>query len=116
MIAGSVITRSEWDALETSVSDIVGILSPGVSDTVYLLYGVAILALPFAILIQLIVGRRWKLLAGYAAAGLIAGVALSFTGSGLAARAGTSTSRTASTRSCRSSSTTPAGSRCSPPS
>ncbi|NKR61563.1 flippase-like domain-containing protein [Prescottella equi] len=85
VIAGSVITRSEWDALETSVSDIVGILSPGVSDTVYLLYGVAILALPFAILIQLIVGRRWKLLAGYAAAGLIAGVALSFTGSGLAA-------------------------------
>ncbi|WP_031938854.1 lysylphosphatidylglycerol synthase transmembrane domain-containing protein [Prescottella defluvii] len=85
VIAGSVITRSEWDALETSVSDIVGILSPGVSDTVYLLYGVAILALPFAILIQLIIGRRWKLLAGYAAAGLIAGVALSFTGTGLAA-------------------------------
>lgn len=85
VIAGSVITRSEWDALETSVSDIVGILSPGVSDTVYLLYGVAILALPFAILIQLIVGRRWKLLAGYAAAGLIAGLALSFTGTGLAA-------------------------------
>ncbi|QCQ89916.1 lysylphosphatidylglycerol synthase transmembrane domain-containing protein [Rhodococcus sp. SGAir0479] len=85
VIAGSVITRSEWDALETSVSDIVGILSPGVSDTVYLLYGVAILALPFAILIQLIVGRRWKLLAGYAAAGLIAGIALSFTGSGLSA-------------------------------
>ncbi|QBJ97378.1 flippase-like domain-containing protein [Rhodococcus sp. ABRD24] len=85
VIAGSVITRSEWDALETSVSDIVGILSPSVSDTVYLLYGIAILALPFAILIQLIIGRRWKLLAGYAAAGLIAGVALSFTGSGLAA-------------------------------
>ncbi|PTR28688.1 uncharacterized protein (TIRG00374 family) [Rhodococcus sp. OK519] len=85
VIAGSVITRSEWDALETSVSDIVGILSPEVSDTVYLLYGIAIFALPFAILIQLIVGRRWKLLAGYAAAGLIAGIALSFTGSGLAA-------------------------------
>ncbi|WP_430331136.1 flippase-like domain-containing protein [Rhodococcus sp. ACT016] len=85
VIAGSLITRSEWDALETSVSDIVGILSPGVSDTVYLLYGIAILALPFAILIQLIIGRRWKLLAGYAAAGLIAGVALSFTGTGLAA-------------------------------
>lgn len=85
VIAGSVITRSEWDALETSVSDIVGILSPGVSDAVYLLYGVAILALPFAILIQLIIGRRWKLLAGYAAAGLIAGIALSFTGSGLSA-------------------------------
>lgn len=85
VIAGSLITRSEWDALETSVSDIVGILSPEVSDTVYLLYGIAILALPFAILIQLIISRRWKLLAGYAAAGLIAGVALSFTGTGLAA-------------------------------
>ncbi|WP_305094063.1 lysylphosphatidylglycerol synthase transmembrane domain-containing protein [Prescottella sp. R16] len=85
VIGGSVITRSEWDALETSVSDIVGILSPGVSDTVYLLYGIAILALPFAILIQLVVGRRWKLLAGYAAAALIAGIALSISGSGFAA-------------------------------
>ncbi|RVW06405.1 lysylphosphatidylglycerol synthase transmembrane domain-containing protein [Rhodococcus spongiicola] len=85
VIAGSLITRSEWEALETSVSNIVGILPPELSDTVYLLYGVAILALPFAILIQLIVGRHWRLLAGYAAAGLVAGVALSFTGSGLAA-------------------------------
>ncbi|OYD68407.1 lysylphosphatidylglycerol synthase transmembrane domain-containing protein [Rhodococcus sp. OK302] len=85
VIAGSLITRSQWDALETSVSNIVGVLSPSLSDTVYLLYGIAILALPFAILIGLIVGRRWKLLAGYAAAGLIALVALSFTGTGLAA-------------------------------
>eukprot|EP01133_Synstelium_polycarpum_P024383 gene24383-29249_t len=85
VIAGSLITRSQWDALETSVSNIVGVLSPSLSDTVYLLYGIAILALPFAILIGLIVGRRWKLLAGYAAAGLCAGVALSFTGTGLAA-------------------------------
>lgn len=67
VIAGSLITRSQWDALETSVSNIVGVLSPSLSDTVYLLYGIAILALPFAILIGLIVGRRWKLLAGYAA-------------------------------------------------
>ncbi len=85
VIAGSLITRSQWDALETSVSNIVGVLSPSLSDTVYLLYGIAILALPFAILIGLIVGRRWKLLAGYAAAGLCAGLALSFTGTGLAA-------------------------------
>ncbi len=51
VIAGSLITRSQWDALETSVSNIVGVLSPSLSDTVYLLYGIAILALPFAILI-----------------------------------------------------------------
>lgn len=57
VIAGSLITRSQWDALETSVSNIVGVLSPSLSDTVYLLYGIAILALPFAILIGLIVGR-----------------------------------------------------------
>ncbi|MGC0362583.1 uncharacterized protein (TIRG00374 family) [Rhodococcus sp. 27YEA15] len=85
VIAGSLITRSQWDALETSVSNIVGVLSPSLSDSVYLVYGVAILALPFAILIALVVGRRWKLLAGYAAAGLAAGIALSFTGSGLSA-------------------------------
>ncbi|TSD45817.1 flippase-like domain-containing protein [Rhodococcus sp. KBS0724] len=85
VIAGSLITRSQWDALETSVSNIVGVLSPSLSDTVYLLYGLAILALPFAILIELIVGRRWKLFAGYAAAALCALVALSFTGTGLSA-------------------------------
>ncbi|SNT18324.1 lysylphosphatidylglycerol synthase transmembrane domain-containing protein [Rhodococcoides kyotonense] len=83
VIAGSLITRGQWDALETSVSGIVGVLSPDQSNLVYLLYGVAILALPFGILIGLIAGRQWKLLAGYAAAGLIAGLALSITGTGI---------------------------------
>jgi len=85
VIAASVITRPEWLALERSVSDIVGFLTPDQSNLVYLLYGVAILILPFAILIELVIGRQWKLLAGYAAAGLVAGLLLSITGTGLSA-------------------------------
>jgi uncharacterized protein (TIRG00374 family) len=85
VIAGSLITRNQWHALETSVSDIVGVLSPRQSNLVYLLYGIAILALPFAILIELIIGRHWKLLAGYGAAALVAGLLLSITGDGVSA-------------------------------
>lgn len=83
VVAGSLITRNQWDALETSVSNIVGVLSPDQSNLVYLLYGVAILALPFGILIGLVAGRKWKLLAGYASAAFIAGLALSITGNGI---------------------------------
>src|SRR5580692_3761994 len=72
VITGSLITRPRWVALEKSVSQIVGVLSPTQSDVVYLLYGFAILALPFMILIGLIVSRQWKLLVPYAAAALIA--------------------------------------------
>ena len=85
VITSSLITRSDWDALEKSVSEIVGVLSPAQSNTVYLVYGVAILALPFMILIGLIVGRQWKLLGAYAAAGIIAILSLSITGNGIAA-------------------------------
>ncbi|GAA5103985.1 lysylphosphatidylglycerol synthase transmembrane domain-containing protein [Nocardia iowensis] len=85
VIAASLITRPEWLALERSVSNIVGFLNPDQSNLVYLVYGMAILALPFAILIELIIGRQWKLLAGYAAAGLTAGLLLSITGTGLSA-------------------------------
>ncbi len=85
VIASSLITRNEWVALEKSISEIVGILTPTQSNTVYLLYGIAILALPFMILIGLIVSRQWKLLGAYMAAGLIAVLALSVTGKGIAA-------------------------------
>ncbi|MFC9893346.1 lysylphosphatidylglycerol synthase domain-containing protein [Nocardia sp. NPDC127579] len=85
IIAASVITRPEWLALESSVSDIVGFLTPDQSNLVYLVYGVLILILPFAILVELIIGRQWKLLAGYAAAALLAGLLLSITGTGLSA-------------------------------
>jgi uncharacterized protein (TIRG00374 family) len=78
-----VITGPEWLALERSVSNIVGFLNPDQSNLVYLVYGMAILALPFAILIELIIGRQWKLLAGYAVSGLVAGLLLSITGTGL---------------------------------
>ena len=40
--------------LEKSISDIVGVLTPTQSNLVYLAYGIAILALPFAILIGLL--------------------------------------------------------------
>ncbi|CAA0138395.1 Uncharacterised protein [Mycolicibacterium vanbaalenii] len=85
VITSSLITRNEWEALEKSLSDLVGVLSPTQSNAVYLIYGVAILALPFMILIGLIVARQWKLLGAYAAAGVIAILSLSITGNGIAA-------------------------------
>ena len=85
VIASSVITRPRWVALEKSISQIVGVLSPAQSDLVYLLYGIAIVALPFVILISLIVARQWKLLGACAAAGLMAVLALSITGKRIAA-------------------------------
>ena len=77
VITSSLITRYEWVALEKSISEIVGVLTPTQSNLVYLAYGIAILALPFVILIGLIAARQWKLLGAYAAAGLIAVLALS---------------------------------------
>src|SRR5262249_34556414 len=74
-----------WVGLEKSMSQIVGVLSPTQSDLVYLAYGIAILALPFMILIGLIVSRQWKLLGAYAAAALLAAFPLSITGRGIAA-------------------------------
>ena len=85
VITSSLITRSRWIALEKSVSEIVGVLSPTQSDVVYLAYGFAILALPFMILIGLIVARQWKLLGAYAAAGLIAVLPLSISSNRIAA-------------------------------
>lgn len=85
VITGSLITRPQWVALEKSVSQIVGVLSPTQSDAVYLVYGLAIVALPFVILTGLIVAGQWKLLGAYAAAGLSAIVLLSISGTGLAA-------------------------------
>ncbi|MBW0012977.1 lysylphosphatidylglycerol synthase transmembrane domain-containing protein [Mycobacterium sp.] len=85
VIAGSLITRPQWVALERSISEIVGVLTPTQSDLVYLVYGIAILALPFAILIGLIIARQWKLLGAYAAAGILAVLPLSIGGNGISA-------------------------------
>lgn len=85
VITSSLITRRDWVALERSISGIVALLTPTQSNLVYLAYGVAILALPFAILIGLITARQWRLLGAYAAAGLIAVLALSINSSGFAA-------------------------------
>jgi glycosyltransferase 2 family protein len=85
VITSSLITRNEWVALEQSVSEIVAVLTPTQANLVYLAYGVAILALPFIILVSLIVARQWKLLGAYVAAAAIAGLALSITNAGIAA-------------------------------
>jgi uncharacterized protein (TIRG00374 family) len=85
VVTSSLITRNDWVALEKSISDIVGVLTPTQSNVVYLVYGIVILALPFAILTGLIMARQWKLLGAYAVAGLSAVVALSITSNGIAA-------------------------------
>lgn len=85
VITSSVITRPQWVALEKSVSEIVGVLSPGQADIVYLAYGLAILALPFMILIGLIVSRQWKLLGAYGAAAVLAALPLSISSNRIAA-------------------------------
>jgi glycosyltransferase 2 family protein len=85
VITSSLITRTRWDELEKSISRIVGVLTPTQSDVVYLVYGLAVLALPFMILIGLILARQWKLLIPYATAAFLAVLALSITGKGLAA-------------------------------
>jgi hypothetical protein len=85
VIVSSLITRYDWVALEKSISDIVGVLTPTQSNLVYLAYCVAILALPFAILVGLISGKHWKLLGAYAAASAIAALALSVRPDGIAA-------------------------------
>jgi uncharacterized membrane protein YbhN (UPF0104 family) len=84
VITSSLITRTRWDELEKSISRIVGVLTPTQSDVVYLVYGLAILALPFMILIGLILSRQWKLLGPCAAAAFIAVLALSITGKRIA--------------------------------
>jgi glycosyltransferase 2 family protein len=85
VVTGSVITRPRWVALERSISQIVGVLTPTQSDAVYLVYGLAILALPFMSLIGLIVARQWRLMGAYGAAALIAVLSLSISNNGFAA-------------------------------
>ncbi len=113
VVAASLITRPEWLALERSVSNIVGFLNPDQSNLVYLVYGMAILALPFAILIELIIGRQWKLLAGYATAGWSRACCYRSPAPDCPRRNGICRYRIGSIPSCRSSSTIRAGSPCS---
>lgn len=85
VITSSLITRNDWVALERSISGIVGVLTPTQSNLVYLAYGIAILALPFAILIGLLAARQWKMLWAYAAAAFISVLSLSISPSGISA-------------------------------
>src|SRR6201999_2919431 len=85
VLTSSLVTRTRWDGLEMSISRIVGVLSPTQSDVVYMVYGLAVLALPFMILIGLILARQWRLLIPYAAAALLSMLALSISAPGIAA-------------------------------
>jgi uncharacterized membrane protein YbhN (UPF0104 family) len=85
VITSSLITRTRWDGLEMSISHVVGVLTPTQSDVVYLVYGLAVLALPFMILFGLIIARQWRLLIPYAAAAVLSILALSISGTGIAA-------------------------------
>lgn len=85
VVTSSLVTRPRWVALEKSISEIVGVLTPTQSDLVYLVYGIAILALPFVILIGLIVSRQWRLLGAYGAAALMAILPLSISSNRIAA-------------------------------
>ncbi len=85
VVTSSVITRPRWVALEKSISEIVDVLTPTQSDLVYLAYGAAILALPFVILIGLIVSRQWKLLGAYAVAAIMAVLPLSISSNRISA-------------------------------
>ncbi|HTM86423.1 MAG TPA: TIGR00374 family protein, partial [Mycobacterium sp.] len=83
VIAGSRITRPEWVALEKSLSQVVGPLSPTQGKVVHLAYGLALLALPFVILIALLIARQRKLLGAYAAAALLAALTMSIHGTSI---------------------------------
>jgi len=85
VVTSSLITRNDWVSLEKSISGIVGFLTPTQSNLVYLAYGIAILALPFAILIGLMAARQWKMVAAYGAAGVLTMLALSISPTGIAA-------------------------------
>lgn len=85
VVASSVITRDTWVELEQSISDIIGVLTPTQANIVYLIYGLAILALPFVILIGLLAARQWRMLWAYAVAAAISFLVLSIGENGIAA-------------------------------
>lgn len=85
VVVSSLITRGDWVALEKSISGIVSVLTPTQAGLVYLAYGIAILALPFMILLGLLAARQWRLLWAYATAAAISFLALSVSENGIAA-------------------------------
>jgi glycosyltransferase 2 family protein len=85
VIASSLFTRYEWASLERSLAQLVGVLTPAQSNLVYILYGIAILALPFVMLVSLVLARQWIVVGASASAGLFAILALSISGNGIAA-------------------------------
>ncbi|GAB26226.1 hypothetical protein GOPIP_093_00330 [Gordonia polyisoprenivorans NBRC 16320 = JCM 10675] len=85
VVVGSLITRNNWVDLEQSISRIIGVLSPTQADLVYLAYGLAILALPFVILLELLAARQWRMLWAYGAAAAITFLSLSISENGVSA-------------------------------
>ncbi len=112
IITSSLITRPRWVALEKSISEIVGVLSPTQSNLVYLIYGIAILALPFVILIALIIGGSGNCSAPTRPPERSPSFRSRSVATASRRPGGTSTSPTVSTRCWRNSSTTRGGSQC----
>lgn len=83
VVGGDIITDNNWDrGLQSALAELLDFVPPDLSTSIYLLYGLAIFAFPFAILVELVITRQWKLLAGYAAGAMLAGLALSINQAG----------------------------------
>ncbi|HLR98455.1 MAG TPA: flippase-like domain-containing protein [Mycolicibacillus parakoreensis] len=83
VIASSLITRPEWVALERSLSQVLGPLSATQGRLVHVAYGVALMVLPFVILIALLIARHRRLLGAALAAALTAGLIMSIHGTSI---------------------------------
>lgn len=77
VVAGTKITRYEWVSLEKSIAQILDPLSRTQSEVLHLIYGLTLVALPFAILIALIIARQARLLGACLGAALLAALPLS---------------------------------------
>lgn len=83
LIVGDLLTDFGWEqGLQSGLAELFDFVPSSLANTIYLVYGLAIFALPFAIFVELVITRQWKLLAGYAAAAVLALVTLSITQAG----------------------------------
>ncbi|ODR08023.1 hypothetical protein BHQ15_09680 [Mycolicibacillus koreensis] len=83
VIASSLITRPEWVALEKSLSQVLGPLSATQGRLVHVAYGVALLVLPFVILVALLISGHRRLLGAALAAAAAAGLIMSIHGTSI---------------------------------
>lgn len=83
VVVGEFISDNNWESgLQSALATLLDFVPRGLSTSIYLMYGLAIFAFPFAILVELAITRQWKLLAGYAAGAALAGISLSINQAG----------------------------------